>query len=48
MLRIDACIETIDGTSLNGDALRPSDGRLYPALLPGWTTRLSSFLGAQE
>jgi len=48
MLQIEACIEPIDGATLNGDALRPSDGRLCPARLPGWTTRLSSFLGAQE
>ena len=48
MLEIDAHIDPIEGASLNGDARRPSDGRLVPALLPGWSTRLSAFLGAQE
>ena len=48
MLEIDAHIDPIEGETLNADARRPSDGRLVPALLPGWTTRLSAFLGAEE
>jgi len=39
-------IEAIGHSGLVSDVIRPPDARLYPARLPGWSSRLSAFLGA--
>ena len=40
-------VEAIQQGALESDVIRPSDARLYPARLPGWSSRLSAFLADQ-